>query len=271
MPPQSERWWVKIGDFGISKRVKNEDTAFRTQTGTPYFQAPEIQGFIDDGNESSEYSNAVDMWSLGYVVYYIAARKVPFLTPRDTGRFCQRILLFPEELLATRISEAGIGFVKYLLIPEPASRLSAENALKDAWIIMSSLTDGRKVEPTASSTGSKMATEIAGPARDSSSSQNYNLHKTIRPKQASVYSRHGLSSALNTSTLHTPAQTLPASNPPPISYFNPGSELSDSWSTQVQIPTYKPLNSVAMTTKTVSPTPKTLHLSSISELRIPRY
>jgi serine/threonine protein kinase len=61
MPPQSKRWWVKIGDFGISKRVKNEDTAFRTQTGTQYFQAPEIQGFVDENSESSEYSNAVDV------------------------------------------------------------------------------------------------------------------------------------------------------------------------------------------------------------------
>jgi serine/threonine protein kinase len=180
MPPQSERWWVKIGDFGISKRVKSKDTALRTQTGTPYFQAPEIQGFVDDNNESSEYSDAVDIWSLGCVVYYISTRQVPFLRPTDTRRFCQGILPFPEEPLVPRMSETGIRFIKRLLIPEPVSRLSAENALKDPWVI-SALTDRRKLKPTASSTGSIEATEIAGPARYNSSSQDYNSHSTITP------------------------------------------------------------------------------------------
>jgi hypothetical protein len=31
-------WWVKIGDFGITKRVSNEQTALRTEVGSRSFQ-----------------------------------------------------------------------------------------------------------------------------------------------------------------------------------------------------------------------------------------
>ena len=44
-------WWVKIADFGISKRVIDGHTALRTQMGTPAFQAPEILGFVLPNND----------------------------------------------------------------------------------------------------------------------------------------------------------------------------------------------------------------------------
>ncbi|KAF2841916.1 kinase-like protein, partial [Patellaria atrata CBS 101060] len=46
-PPQSSRWWFKIGDFGISKRVLNDETSFHTNIGTPNFQASEIRDFLE--------------------------------------------------------------------------------------------------------------------------------------------------------------------------------------------------------------------------------
>ena len=57
--------WVKIGDFGISKRIAIDQTILRTQAGTQQFQAPEILGYVEEAEERSEYTNAVDMWSLG--------------------------------------------------------------------------------------------------------------------------------------------------------------------------------------------------------------
>jgi serine/threonine protein kinase len=212
MPPQSERWWVKIGDFGISKRVKNEETALRTQTGTPYFQAPEIQGFVDENDESSEYSNAVDMWSLGCVVYNISAGRVPFSRPTDTRRFCQRKSPFPNEPLSQTMSETGIRFIERLLIPEPASRLSAENAIRDPWIMISPLTDRREGELTAPriqlGAGSKKTAEIIRPTEYTSSNQNYNSYSTVRPKQVPVYSHHNSYDALNTSIQPTHIRTM---------------------------------------------------------------
>lgn len=134
-PPQSERWWVKIGDFGISKRVKNEDTALRTQTGTPYFQAPEIQGFIYDDDESSTYSNAVDIWSLGCIVYNLSAQRVPFFKSYEVNNFCQKRSQFPKEPLYPKMKETGIEFIQGLLVPQPAQRMNVDRALKDPWIL----------------------------------------------------------------------------------------------------------------------------------------
>jgi serine/threonine protein kinase len=42
----SRDWWVKIGDFGISKRADDGLAASSTLRGTLGFLAPELHGFI---------------------------------------------------------------------------------------------------------------------------------------------------------------------------------------------------------------------------------
>ncbi|KAM3559744.1 hypothetical protein MY1884_003315 [Beauveria asiatica] len=63
------KWSVKIADFGISKRRHELSTSLHTRAGTPGFAAPEAMGIIGAGRS---YTSAVDMWSLGAVVYEIA-------------------------------------------------------------------------------------------------------------------------------------------------------------------------------------------------------
>ena len=61
---------VKLGDFGLSKiMAKNDFTA--TYVGTPYYMSPEICA-------GERYSHHADVWSLGCVMYELAARVVPF-------------------------------------------------------------------------------------------------------------------------------------------------------------------------------------------------
>lgn len=54
-PPE---WWVKLADFGLSKRL-TELTAYRTKGGTLSYMAPEILDYLDMPSE--EYTNAVDL------------------------------------------------------------------------------------------------------------------------------------------------------------------------------------------------------------------
>jgi serine/threonine protein kinase len=54
MPP--EHWWVKIGDFGISKRVEEGLTTSSILKGASGFLAPELHGFVKADNESSPRS-----------------------------------------------------------------------------------------------------------------------------------------------------------------------------------------------------------------------
>ncbi|CUS11452.1 unnamed protein product, partial [Tuber aestivum] len=61
--------WVKLGDFGISKRILAQDTtSFHTRVSTPMYSAPEVLG-LDSNSETSDYTNSVDIWSLGCVIY----------------------------------------------------------------------------------------------------------------------------------------------------------------------------------------------------------
>jgi len=125
------KWWVKIADFGISKRATEELTALRTQTGTPAFAAPEVLGFTD----ADSYTNAVDIWSLGVIAFLILTGETLFKNQRRlvlyvTGRF-----IFPvDTLVANKVSEEGCEFVKDLMAPESKDRPGAEKSLRNPWL-----------------------------------------------------------------------------------------------------------------------------------------
>lgn len=62
---------VKIGDFGLA-RVMNQESQFAyTHVGTPYYMSPE------QINEC-KYNEQSDIWSLGCIIYEMAALHPPF-------------------------------------------------------------------------------------------------------------------------------------------------------------------------------------------------
>ena len=155
--PPASRWWVKIGDFGISKRVQGDITALRTITGTLAYQAPEINGYLDDDEPTSVYDNAVDMWSLGCVIYKIATQKVLFPQPSAVSNFCYGRRPFPEQLLLAKMSMVGVEFVKGLIVPNPRQRLSAESALEASWLSQRKRDTILKTEKPAEHSSPKVA------------------------------------------------------------------------------------------------------------------
>ena len=56
---------AKLGDLNVSKLTKGDDL-MQTKIGTPYYMAPEVW----DGRK---YDGACDVWSIGIVVYELAA------------------------------------------------------------------------------------------------------------------------------------------------------------------------------------------------------
>ncbi|TVY24038.1 Serine/threonine-protein kinase [Lachnellula hyalina] len=131
----SPQWAIKIGDFGITKRVSNNNTIMQTATGSPNYLAPEVYGYVPVADaESSAYTNAVDIWSFGCVIYEIFATNVPFPSyPHDLMKFC-RGGPFPEGPLVARASKEGIDFVKSALQPHPLHRLAASQMLEATWL-----------------------------------------------------------------------------------------------------------------------------------------
>jgi NIMA (never in mitosis gene a)-related kinase len=62
---------VKIGDFGLSKVMGQESVYAYTRVGTPYYMSPEQIN-------AKKYNEKSDIWSLGCIIYEIAALRPPF-------------------------------------------------------------------------------------------------------------------------------------------------------------------------------------------------
>ena len=140
-------WWVKIGDFGISKRLRDDEDG--TNVGTYGYMAPEadsrfssvVDADTDSEAESIEQqyrsSVAVDMWSLGCVLYQIPTKALPFPanSSRDLGKYYKNKLPFPQNaLLAHNVSQEGCAFIQKLMKVRPQERLTAKIALQEPWI-----------------------------------------------------------------------------------------------------------------------------------------
>jgi serine/threonine protein kinase len=132
-----EGWWVKIGDFGISKRAEDEMTAFRTFGGTPGFLAPEIlaqSGMLDAeflGNKR-EYTYSVDIWSMGEIIYRLLCGNSPF--SNGLGTYVRGKAPFPTQMLKELIvSDACVDLIEKLMKAVPDERLTAKQALGHPW------------------------------------------------------------------------------------------------------------------------------------------
>ena len=62
---------LKLADFGFAAILNNEASLLRTCCGTPAYVAPEIL-------KNKGYTAAVDMWSLGVILYVLLCGFSPF-------------------------------------------------------------------------------------------------------------------------------------------------------------------------------------------------
>jgi serine/threonine-protein kinase Chk2 len=77
-----ENLTVKIGDFGLAKIV-GEASFTTTLCGTPSYVAPEVLA----SSRSRKYTKAVDIWSLGVVLYICLCGFPPFSEELNTPHF----------------------------------------------------------------------------------------------------------------------------------------------------------------------------------------
>ena len=123
--------WVKIGDFGLAKLVR-DGSAFRTEGGTRDYVAPEV-GY-DARRETSEYTNAIDIWALGCITHEMLTQAVPFRCLRELTQYCSCPKLPRDTMLAKNISKSGIKFVERALAYPPERRITASEALELEWL-----------------------------------------------------------------------------------------------------------------------------------------
>ncbi|PWW73100.1 kinase-like protein, partial [Tuber magnatum] len=129
--------WVKLGDFGASKRIQAQDTTtFHTQVSTPVYGAPEVLG-LDSDSETSDYTTSVDIWSLGCVLYEILVGKRLFDSVGQVYFYLFRECPLPEDKLkglSPPTDDIGISLIKSMLAIQPKNRPTAAGALGHAWL-----------------------------------------------------------------------------------------------------------------------------------------
>ena len=111
----------KLGDLNVAKVVENE--LLRTQTGTPYFASPEIW-------EDKPYSFKSDIWSIGCILYQMAALEMPFQGKniKEVYYNLKKVNIPP---LPEIYSEELMIMIKKLLQLDPEMRPSTEEILDD--------------------------------------------------------------------------------------------------------------------------------------------
>lgn len=108
---------AKLGDLNVSKLTKGDDL-MQTKIGTPYYMAPEVW----DGRK---YDGACDVWSIGTVVYELAALEPPFQANSimqlkrvvKAGRYPPLPSIYSSELSK---------MINMMIVTDPSKRPSAQ-------------------------------------------------------------------------------------------------------------------------------------------------
>lgn len=96
---------AKLGDLNVSKVVKKGLSY--TQTGTPYYASPEVW-------KDMPYDGKSDIWSMGCVIYEMAALHPPFQAEDMQGLYKKVVKgLYPK--IPSHFSQDLANILKYML------------------------------------------------------------------------------------------------------------------------------------------------------------
>ena len=121
----------------MSKQIQDPTTTtLHTQVSTPLYGAPEVLG-MDSNSETSDYTNSVDIWSLGCVIYELLVGERLFASEFQISCYFFGKFTFPEDMLrglSPPTEDFGISLLKSMLVIPPEERPTAVGALNHAWL-----------------------------------------------------------------------------------------------------------------------------------------
>ncbi|XP_069475461.1 serine/threonine-protein kinase Chk2 isoform X2 [Ambystoma mexicanum] len=123
---------VKITDFGQSK-ILGETSLMRTLCGTPTYLAPEILTTAG----TAGYSNAVDCWSLGVILFVCLSGYPPFTEQDSEIPLKDQITLGQFRFIPQaweHVSSMALDLVKKFLVVDPKKRYTTKEALSHPWL-----------------------------------------------------------------------------------------------------------------------------------------
>ncbi|KAK5269507.1 hypothetical protein LTR99_006941 [Exophiala xenobiotica] len=125
-------WWVKLGDFGVAKRVANDFTRYRTSIDTD-FTAPDISfPDVEEEEEADEYTSKVDMWSLGCLLHWLLTLELP-LNKKQMYALCLGKVSLPIDRLRP-FDPLVVDFITRLLQVQAKRRADAGTILMHEWL-----------------------------------------------------------------------------------------------------------------------------------------
>jgi serine/threonine protein kinase len=113
----------KLGDFGLARVLSAAENQFaQTNVGTPYYMAPEQVNEVP-------YNEKCDIWSLGCLIYELAALAPPFEANNQLA-LAVKIKAGRVNRLPDSFSEELSGVVRSMLQVDTAKRPSVEDLLR---------------------------------------------------------------------------------------------------------------------------------------------
>ncbi|KAH8675756.1 kinase-like domain-containing protein [Xylariales sp. PMI_506] len=127
---------VKLADFGLAKII-GEESFTTTLCGTPSYVAPEI---LAEGRHR-KYTKAVDIWSLGVVLYICLCGFPPFSDELYTRDFPYTL---SEQIKSGRfdypspywdsVGDPALDLIDSMLVVDPEKRFTVDQCLSHPWI-----------------------------------------------------------------------------------------------------------------------------------------
>jgi serine/threonine protein kinase len=146
---------IKLCDFGLSKVVSDNETFMKTFCGVLLYCAPEVypqyrsqaprqtrkRARGDDSmrlHSSNGYTQSVDIWSYGAVLWFALCLQPPFESVVDAtgdGMFNKITTTSPDtsELHRVRVSQSAIDLMLEMLNADPSARPSLAYCLNHSW------------------------------------------------------------------------------------------------------------------------------------------
>mmetsp|Transcript_4118 Transcript_4118/g.4768 ORF Transcript_4118/g.4768 Transcript_4118/m.4768 type:complete len:473 (+) Transcript_4118:374-1792(+) len=133
---------LKIADFGLSKIVDDAANAtMGTVCGTWAYCAPEVKTSLKDSNTKGQacYTAAVDLWSVGVILFVILGAYHPFDPDGDASdaqlweNICKGEFDFNDPAWEP-ISAQAKDLIKKLIVIDPKRRFTTEQLLAHPWV-----------------------------------------------------------------------------------------------------------------------------------------
>eukprot|EP00736_Rhodelphis_marinus_P002096 Rmarinus@m.16064 len=118
---------LKLGDMGLSRQFSESTVEAYSKVGTPLYMSPEVL-------KGKGYDYKADIWSLGCILYELAALKSPFKNPKDQNLYTlfKRIESCNYDPLPDHLSEELRHLVSSMIQINPSTRPSASEVVAAA-------------------------------------------------------------------------------------------------------------------------------------------